>query len=99
MTIKWNKMAVKSLIAAITFIEENGYEDYAEKLESHILNLVKNLPERHLQYPLDRFRVANDGSYRAAIVDEYRISFRVKSDEIQIIRIRHTSRKPQSYKR
>lgn len=48
MTIKWNKMAVKSLIAAITFIEENGYEDYAEKLESHILNLVKNLPEKHL---------------------------------------------------
>lgn len=99
MTIKWNKNAVKSLIAAITFIEENGYEDYAEKLEHHILSLIKNLPKTHLQYPLDRFREANDGSYRALTVDDYRISFRVKPDQIQIIRIRHGSRKPRFYKR
>jgi len=99
MIIKWNKVAVKSLMSAISFIEENGYESYAEKLENRILSLVKNLPENHLQYPLDRLRLANDGSYRAAIVDDYRISFRVKPTEIQVVRIRHTSRKPRYYKR
>lgn len=86
-------------MAAISFIEESGYESYAEKLEQRILSLVKNLPDKHLHYPLDRFRVANDGSYRVAIVDTYRVSFRVKPGEIQIIRIRHTSRKPTFYKR
>ncbi|WP_436410334.1 type II toxin-antitoxin system RelE/ParE family toxin [Parapedobacter flavus] len=52
-----------------------------------------------MQYPLDRFREGNDGSYRATMVDDYRISFRVKPDQIQIIRIWHGSRKPRFYKR
>ena len=49
MTIKWNKIAIKSLLDAISFIEENGYQSYAEELEHRILGLIKNLPERYRQ--------------------------------------------------
>jgi len=42
MTIKWNKLAVNNLMAAISFIEESGYEPYAQKLAQRILGLFKN---------------------------------------------------------
>lgn len=50
MTIKWNKTAVKNIITAIEFIEENGYPDYAEKPESEILTRINTLSEDSLHY-------------------------------------------------
>lgn len=99
MTIKWNKTAIKNLFSAIEFFENNGFYDYAEQLESDILKEISELPKRHYQYAPDRFRIANDGSFRAFVVDNYRVSFRVKPNEIQILRIRHTRRKSIFYKR
>jgi plasmid stabilization system protein ParE len=99
MTIKWNKLAVKNLLSAIEFIEELGYLEYAQKLESEILSRISELPKNYAQYPKDRFKSNNDGTYYAFIMDHYRISFRVIEEEIRIIRIRHTSRKPKYYKR
>lgn len=99
MTIKWNKAAIKSLLNAIEFIEQNGYPGYAEALEREILQKIKNLPSHYLHFPKDKYRLHNDGSFRAFTIDGYRISFRVQEKEIQIIRIRHTSRKPLFYKR
>jgi plasmid stabilization system protein ParE len=96
--IKWNKAAIKSLIATIEFIEENGFANYAEQLEAEILSLIRKLPSTYSQYPKDKYRVNNDGSFRAFTIDQYRISFRVTDSEIQIIRIRHTRRKPLLYK-
>ncbi|RYE21491.1 MAG: hypothetical protein EOP42_25800 [Sphingobacteriaceae bacterium] len=36
----------------------------------------------------------NDGSFYAFEIDSYRISYRKLPDEIRILRIKHTSRKP-----
>jgi plasmid stabilization system protein ParE len=94
MKIKWSKTAVDNLISAIEYLEEKGYYKYAIKLESEILNAVFELPKTYLLYELDRFKLNNDNTFKAFVVDKYRISFRVNSSEIQILRIRHTSRKP-----
>ncbi|MBV8389694.1 MAG: type II toxin-antitoxin system RelE/ParE family toxin [Mucilaginibacter sp.] len=97
MVIKWNKTAVQQLLDAIRFIEENEFFSYAEELEKDILSRIRNLSENPTIYPLNKYRRNNDGTYHAFEVDEYRISYRNKPDEIRIIRIRHTSRKVRKY--
>src|ERR1700688_3184871 len=97
MAIKWNKAAIKQLLDAITFIEENNFYLYAEEVEKNILSRIRNLPQNPTIYPLDKYKRNNDGSYHAFAVDNYRISYRTKNDEIRILRIRHTSRKTRNY--
>jgi plasmid stabilization system protein ParE len=93
MVIKWNKAAVQQLLDAIRFIEENDFYSYAEELERDILSRIRNLPQNPTLYPLDKYRRNNDGSYHAFEVDQYRVSYRNKKDEIRIVRVRHTSRR------
>ena len=97
MTIKWNKTAIKQLLDIIQYIEENDFENYAETLEKEILARIRVLPGTHSHQSLDRFKLNNDGSYRAFEVDRYRISLRVLTTEIRILRIRHTSRLPRQF--
>lgn len=97
MRIKWNKSAVQQLLDAIRFIEENGFYSYAEELEKEILSRIRNIPQNPVIYPIDKYRRNNDGSYRAFEVDQYRVSYRSKDDEVRIVRIRHTSRRTKKY--
>jgi plasmid stabilization system protein ParE len=97
MRIKWNKRAIQQLLDAIRFIEENGFYSYAEELEKEILARIRNTSQNPAIYPIDKYRRNNDGSYHAFEVDQYRISYRNKKDEIRIVRIRHTSRRPIKY--
>lgn len=85
---------MKNLISALEYIEDSGFKDYSIRLENEILTTISHLPKSYLNYQLDRFILKNDGSFRAVIIENYRISFRIKPKEIQILRIRHTSRKP-----
>ena len=96
MTIKWNKSAVKQLLNIIQFIEENN-QNYAEKIETEILKRIQKLPDSFLHQSIDRFKLSNDGTYRAFEYDRYRVSFRVKAAEIRILQIRHTRRLPKKY--
>jgi len=97
MRIKWNRSAIQQLLDAIRFIEENSFYSYAEELEKDILSRIKNIPANPEKYPVDKYRKDNDGSYRAFEVDEYRVSYRSKPNEIRIVRIRHTSRRTRKY--
>jgi plasmid stabilization system protein ParE len=93
MVIKWSKLAVRHLLNAIQFIEEYDYLAHAEKFEKEILTTVEELSQYPDKYPLDNYKLNNDGTYRAFEMNNYRISYRVKVDEILIIRVRHTKRK------
>ncbi len=97
MPIKWSKAAVQQLLDAIRFIEENDFHSYAEELERDILSRIRNLPQHPTIYPLDKYRRNKDGTYHAFEVDQYRVSYRNKKNEIRIVRIRHTSRKVPKY--
>jgi plasmid stabilization system protein ParE len=97
MEVKWNRSAIKQLLDIIQFIEENDFEDYALKVEKEILGRIRTLPETFQQYPLDRYKLNNDGTFRAFEFERYRISFRSKTTEIRILYIRHTSRLPRKH--
>ena len=94
MEIKWNKLAVKQLMDAIQYLEDNELFAYAEKIEKEILSKIKSLPQTSQVYQPDRLKKNNDGSFHAFEVDRYRISYRKLPMEIRILRIRHSSRRP-----
>ncbi|NQX42863.1 Plasmid stabilization system protein ParE [Pedobacter steynii] len=94
MEIKWNKLAVKQLLDAIQYLEDNELFAYAEKIEKEILSKIKSLPKTSQIYQLDRLKKKNNGDFHAFEVDRYRISYRKMPKEIRILRIRHSSRRP-----
>lgn len=94
MKIKWNKLAVKQLLDIIQYLEDNELIEYASKLESQILSKIKRLPNHLNIYQVDRLKKNNDGSFLAFEIDRYRISFRKMNNEIRILRIRHSNRRP-----
>ena len=94
MIIKWNKAAVGSLVEIIGFLNENDFEDYAERLKTNLLIIIGNLPKTFGLCRPDKYKHNNDGSFRAFEYENYRVSFRIKNEEIRILRIRHTKRRP-----
>ena len=94
MEIKWNKLAVKQLMDAIQYLEDNEQYAYAEKIEKEILAKILSLPQTAKIYQPDRLKKNNDGSFHAFEVDRYRISYRKLPKEIRVLRIRHSSRRP-----
>ena len=94
MEIKWNKLAVRQLLGAIQYLEENDLPDLAQEIEKEILEKVRSLVENSEIYQADRLKKHNDGTFRAFEVGHYRISYRKFKTEIRILRVRHTSRRP-----
>jgi plasmid stabilization system protein ParE len=94
--IKWNKKALVQLDEAIKNIEKESVQN-AEKVELDILTKIGKIPTQPERYPKDKFKVKNDGSFRAFELHHYRISYRYIKNEIRILRIRHTSRCPKLY--
>ncbi|HEX5150859.1 MAG TPA: type II toxin-antitoxin system RelE/ParE family toxin [Parafilimonas sp.] len=95
-TIIWSKAALKQFEFAIHFIAEHSVQN-AEKIRTGILEKIKRLsiyPEIH---PPDKYKLNNDGSYRAFELHSYRIAYRVTHTEVRILRIRHTNMEPKPH--
>jgi plasmid stabilization system protein ParE len=84
MNIKWSKNAVQQLLEAIRYIEENGFNSYAEELEKDILFKVRNIPQNPEIYPLDKYKKNNNGNYHAFEIDSYRISYKTEKEAIKV---------------
>ena len=95
-TIRWKRKAVRQLANAIKYIEEVSLVN-AEKFEKEILKKLAELLLQPERYQPDKFKINNDGSFRAFEIYGYRISYRYTSNQIRIIRIRHTKMNPQNY--
>lgn len=88
--------AKKSLQEAYKYIRKDSLQN-AENVRTKILASIKGLvknPERHGP---DKYRLANDGSYRAYEMFKYRITYHVSAEEIRVIRIRHIKMNPLEY--
>ena len=92
--VVWSDDAKSQLKAAYKFIAADSIKN-AGKIRSEILSLTKNLSENPERYSKDKFKLNNDGTYRAFEKYKYRISYRVFESEIRILRMRHTKMEPQ----
>jgi plasmid stabilization system protein ParE len=69
----------------------------AEKVRAKILVSIKELADHPEKYPKDKYRLNNDGSYRALEIYKYRVSYHVSQEQITVIMIRHTKMEPKSH--
>lgn len=91
--IKWDEDARVYFKAVIKYIKKESPQG-AQKIRLEILNTIESLPINPFIFEEDRFKLNNDGSYRAFTVYHYRITYKVNKDFILILRIRHTSQEP-----
>ncbi len=88
--------AKKSLQEAFLYISNDSLQN-AETVKRKIAASLKELvshPERHAP---DKYRLNNDGAYRAYEIYKYRITYHISPDEIHVIQIRHTKTNPLKY--
>ena len=94
--IKWNKNALRQFQAALTFIGKDSLGN-AYKVKQALLEKIEALSRNAELYTPDKYKNDNTGNYRAFELHRYRVSYLVKSNEVIIARIRHTSQEPKMY--
>jgi plasmid stabilization system protein ParE len=94
--IKWNSRALIQFDDLVKYIQEDSLIA-AEKVKLGILIKIDSLLKHPEKYNPDKFKLNNDGSFRAFEIYHYRISYRFINNEIRIIRIRHTKMNPLKY--
>jgi len=94
--VLWSFKAQMHLEKAYQYILLDSFQS-AEKIKKEILSSTNKLTNHPEVYPLDKYKVNNDGTFRAFELYKFRIAYRVTEDEIIILRIRHTSMEPKGY--
>ncbi len=77
---------------AYKFIQKDSLQN-ATKVRDAIISATASLNNNFLHIA-DKYKINNDGTYRAFELYNYRISYRITSIEIQILRLRHTKMQP-----
>lgn len=94
--VVWSDEAKAQLKAAYKFILEDSVQN-AQKVRADIVALTWKLPANPEQYAPDKYKENNDGSYRAFEKHKYRVVYRIRENEIRILRVRHTKMEPLKY--
>ncbi len=94
--VRWSEPARKEFARFISYIKSDSPQN-AEKVKKDIFEKVKSLCENPERFTPDQFKTVNDGSIRYFELHSMRISFEISAGFIDIIRCRHTSRKPENY--
>ena len=94
--IIWDKQALHYFRDAIQYIRRDSPQN-ADKVKMDILekiNELSQLPEIHNP---DKYKINNNGNYRAFELHRFRIAYLVKQNEIIIARVRSTNQEPLDY--
>ena len=94
--IVWSKNAEKQFYKILDHLLEEAPQAI-DKVGNELLNTISDLSLYYHNYPADRFKRNNDGTYRAALVFSYRVSYQIGDTTINILRVRHTSREPLTF--
>lgn len=92
-TIVWSKNAEKQYYEILNHLLEEAPQAI-DKVGNALLDTIDDLALHFNHYPSDRFKRNNDGTYKAALVFSYRISYQIGGTTVNILRIRHTSKEP-----
>ncbi len=89
----WSDTAKEQLKEVYKYIKKDS-EINAKKVRTQILLSTRLLATGKEIYKADELKEDNKGNYRAYIIYSYRITYKIETDTIQILRVRHTSREP-----
>jgi plasmid stabilization system protein ParE len=97
-TIVWTETALNQLETIYFYILESSKSvSIADKVIQNIMDAVSILNKNSEIYETDEMKYSKDDNFRAFEIYKYRISYKITSDTIYILRVRHTSRNPKFY--
>ena len=94
--VEWTRTAKKDFEKAIKYIAKRNPLN-AIKVKDNILFHVFLLLENPTKNIPDNLRIENDGSFRFFCLYEYRISYKIKGEDILIVRFRHMKQKEKPF--
>lgn len=94
--IVWDESAVLFFRAAIQYIKKASPQN-AQKVRRDIIKSTKELAHTPFSHPMDKYKLRNNGSYRAYELHHFRIGYFIAEHEIRIVRVRHTSQEPKGH--
>ncbi len=94
--IYWDDEAKLYFKQAIQYIKQASPQG-AVTVKRAILEHIAVLKDDAGIYEADKFKIDNDGSYRALTVYSYRITYKITNEYVFILRVRHTSQNPIVY--
>jgi plasmid stabilization system protein ParE len=94
--ILWDKQALHYFHDAIKYIRKDSPQN-ADKVKREVLEKINELSKRPEIHNPDKYKVNNNGSYRAFELHRLRVGYLVKENEIIIARIRNTKQEPLDY--
>jgi len=92
----WAKRAVNGIQKIYKYIEENSPQN-AEIIIGELTEMVTDLPKNSERYKPDEYKKNNTGNYRAFEHKKIRVSYKIKPNIIEVVRVRHTKKKPTKY--
>jgi len=96
MVTRWSRIAESQLKKAFEYIRKDSYQN-AIKVRQDIVAMSESLSVNPERFPPDKFKMNNDGSYRAFELHHYRISYVILKEVVLIVRLRHTAMSPLLY--
>ena len=92
----WTLRAQQHMTALYRYISKDSPQN-AVKVINDIISATEKALLNPEYYNRDKFKIANDGSYRAFEKHHYRIVYRFQKNIIRVLRVRHTSMEPKKY--
>ncbi len=93
--IIWSKTAQNQLEKIYFYLlKESKNDRISNKIIDIVYNSVSILSTNWEIYELDEMKISNNGDYRAFEIYSYRISYKITSGAIPVLRIRHSNRSP-----
>ncbi|MEQ9285919.1 MAG: type II toxin-antitoxin system RelE/ParE family toxin [Cyclobacteriaceae bacterium] len=94
--LTWNKSAANRLSRELKRISQDSILQ-AERVEEGILKCLDRALKNPESYPLDKYKLKNNGDHRAFETHSYRVSYRHLKNEVRVLRIRHVKQCPKDY--
>lgn len=95
-TVVWTKRSQIHMKLVFEYISKDSHQNAVKFLEDIVAAVNKAIPNPEF-YSADKYKINNDGSYRAFEKHHYRIAYRFTGNIIRVLRVRHTSREPKDY--
>lgn len=94
--IVWTKRAERHLREIYEHISLDSPQNAIKVIRDIVKNMEKTCENPEV-YPADKYKLDNDGTFRAFEKHKYRLSYRYSGYTIRVLRVRHTKMKPKSY--
>ena len=92
----WTRRSQLHLKALFKYINEDSPQN-AILVVNDIVEAIEKATVNPEYYNPDKYKIDNDGSYRAFEKHRYRLVYRYQKNTIRVLRIKHTSMEPKRY--